>query len=576
MSRKIFISYRRDDSAASAIGIGQYLEHEFGGKNVFVDVDMRAGVKFPEVLEARLAECKVMLVLIGPGWLDARDDQGHRRLDNPDDWVRLEIAHALKRNITVIPVRINGAALPGRGALSEDVRGLLDHQSTSVTHASFRHDMAGLARDIRSIPTPRTWRRPVAIAAGVVALIGIGFMIAQGVVPGAVERIRLSYFPPNTESTSQNGIWTSRPGEWVLFAANGEAPAFAYYFQPASVRRFGDAVVYALRFPLRIAESTPTDTALPQPAYEDHVIVTDCKRSTFALTERIVYSKAGAVLSRFNSGDPQTLAATGAPIARGSIVSAAKRLLCDNLDIPVLTTEALTRNKFSYLSRTPRGDANIYYAPPQAVSNLPFQFEIVTVAKFDSDRPLAELFTGNVIGLPSHYRSFAQRLKAYCIERKISSPKFDYFDAGGNFLFVSTPTLEEPIAPSAGSPSDQLLTLACGAGVLSVAGTYEGINHTTYGNRTQGEQKIALIVHQSGDEVSVTFRTPHGEYGKGKGKLNGTRIESMSLQSALSPTCAGSYETSVEFAGDTAKWSFKGKDCNGAMEGHGTATRTRS
>ena len=58
MSQKIFISYRRDDSAASAIGISQYLENEFGGKNVFIDVDMRAGAKFPDVLETRLAECK--------------------------------------------------------------------------------------------------------------------------------------------------------------------------------------------------------------------------------------------------------------------------------------------------------------------------------------------------------------------------------------------------------------------------------------------------------------------------------------------------------------------------------------
>ena len=112
--------------------------------------------------------------------------------------------------------------------------------------------------------------------------------------------------------------------------------------------------------------------------------------------------------------------------------------------------------------------------------------------------------------------------------------------------------------------------------MLGVAGTYEGIDRTTYGNRVQGEQKIALIVDQTGDEVSVSFRTPLGEYGKGKGKLNGARIEPMSLQSASNPACTGSYETSVEFAGDTAKWSFKGKDCNGEMEGHGTATRTRS
>ena len=125
MAKKIFISYRREDSAANALGIGQYLEHRLGRKNVFIDVDMRAGSKFPAELERRLAECKVMLVLIGPGWLDARDEQGRRRLENPDDWVRLEITQALKRDITVIPVRVNGTPLPPRDMLPDDMRGLL-------------------------------------------------------------------------------------------------------------------------------------------------------------------------------------------------------------------------------------------------------------------------------------------------------------------------------------------------------------------------------------------------------------------------------------------------------------------
>src|ERR1700691_164515 len=114
MPRKIFISYRRQDAGANALGIGQYLEHAFGRKSVFIDVDMRAGVKFPEVLEKRLAECKVMVVLIGPEWLNSRHEQGHCRIESSDDWVRLEIAQALRRNITVIPVRVNGAELPNR------------------------------------------------------------------------------------------------------------------------------------------------------------------------------------------------------------------------------------------------------------------------------------------------------------------------------------------------------------------------------------------------------------------------------------------------------------------------------
>ena len=148
MPQKIFISYRRQDAAANALGIGQYLENAFGRKNVFIDVDMRAGAKFPTVLEQRLAECKVMIVLIGPDWLTSRDEQGGRRLDSSDDWVRLEIAHALKRDITVIPVLVNGAALPERTALPDDIRGLLDHQAVSVTNAGFRHEMSGLVHDL--------------------------------------------------------------------------------------------------------------------------------------------------------------------------------------------------------------------------------------------------------------------------------------------------------------------------------------------------------------------------------------------------------------------------------------------
>ena len=149
MPLKVFISYRRQDSAASAIGIGQYLEKEFGRKNVYIDIDMQAGSKYPAVIEKRLAECTVLLVLIGPSWL---------KLQKPNDWVQLEIAYALKRNIAIIPVLIDGAQLPNKDALPDDIQGLLDHQAASVTLSGFRHEMAGLVRDIRSIRTPKPWR----------------------------------------------------------------------------------------------------------------------------------------------------------------------------------------------------------------------------------------------------------------------------------------------------------------------------------------------------------------------------------------------------------------------------------
>ena len=98
MPGKIFINYRRDDSAPHALNIAQYMERIFGSRKVFIDIDrIQLGEQFETLLERRLSECTVMLAIIGPRWSEARDESGARRLDNPHDWVRLEIARALAR-----------------------------------------------------------------------------------------------------------------------------------------------------------------------------------------------------------------------------------------------------------------------------------------------------------------------------------------------------------------------------------------------------------------------------------------------------------------------------------------------
>ena len=225
MPHKIFISYRRQDSGANALGIGQYLEHEFGRKNVFIDVDMRAGSKFPAVLEERLAECKVLLVLIGSDWLNSKDDEGRRRLDNPDDWVRLEIARALKRDITVIPVRVNGAELPAKASLPVDIRGLLDHQATSVTLAGFRNEMAGLVRDIRSIPGGGSWRSIAIGAALAVLLVTIGGLLySVDAASKAQELFSLLTGSRNNRDAFRSGapgVAATEPGEKLIGTYEG-------------------------------------------------------------------------------------------------------------------------------------------------------------------------------------------------------------------------------------------------------------------------------------------------------------------------------------------------------------------
>ena len=102
----------------------------------------------------------------------------------------------------------------------------------------------------------------------------------------------------------------------------------------------------------------------------------------------------------------------------------------------------------------------------------------------------------------------------------------------------------------------------------------KGINDTTYENKAQGEQKISITVGQNGSDLSVSFETANGGQGKGNGTLTGSVVNSISLQSTT-PGCSGSYEGSIEFAGDIMSWSYKGQDCGGPMEGHGTAKKTK-
>jgi TIR domain len=125
MSGKVFVNYRRDDSSASAGRLYDRLAARFPKNQIFIDVDnLDPGVDFVEAIEQSVGSCDVLIAVIGKGWLTSRDQEGQRRLDNPDDFVRIEIATALKRNVRVIPVLVDGALMPRPSDLPEDLKSL--------------------------------------------------------------------------------------------------------------------------------------------------------------------------------------------------------------------------------------------------------------------------------------------------------------------------------------------------------------------------------------------------------------------------------------------------------------------
>ena len=115
-----------------------------------MDVDaIPLGVNFATVLRNEVAKCEVLLAVIGPHWLDARDEAGTRRLDDPQDFVRIEIGAALHRNIPVIPILLDGAKVPKANQLPKDLEELSMRNGLDVRHTSFHNDIDRLVRSLK-------------------------------------------------------------------------------------------------------------------------------------------------------------------------------------------------------------------------------------------------------------------------------------------------------------------------------------------------------------------------------------------------------------------------------------------
>src|SRR6266481_170049 len=152
MSGQIFISYRREESRWIARSLYDRLSGRFDRKQIFMDIDAIAlGDDFVKAIEKTVGECDVLIAVIGTHWLNCKDEEDSRRLDNPEDFVRREIATALKRDIRVIPVLVDGASMPRSTDLPDDLKPLVRRNALRVSDTGFDDDCRRLAAAVEQV-----------------------------------------------------------------------------------------------------------------------------------------------------------------------------------------------------------------------------------------------------------------------------------------------------------------------------------------------------------------------------------------------------------------------------------------
>jgi hypothetical protein len=149
-SKKIFLSYRREDSADATGRIYDHLAGRYERDSIFKDVDsIPFGVDFRKHLQTVIETCEVVLVIIGDRWLTIPNEGGQRRLEDPADFVRIEVEAALQRDIPIIPILVNGAVMPRPQDLPEPMQELAYRNGLPVRHdPDFHNDLERLVKSL--------------------------------------------------------------------------------------------------------------------------------------------------------------------------------------------------------------------------------------------------------------------------------------------------------------------------------------------------------------------------------------------------------------------------------------------
>lgn len=196
----IFISYRREDSAPHAGRLNDRLCAAFGASRVFMDIDdISPGQNFTAALRENVKAAEVVLVIIGPKWLSAAGEDGRRRLDDENDFVRFEVAEALRQGKRVIPILVNGTPMPKAADLPGDLQPLLVCQALHLADARFNRDSTDLIQALGGADSGRSpLRRWLVIGGVAVAFVAI---VAWQLI------IRSPQEPPTLADADVNGTW---------------------------------------------------------------------------------------------------------------------------------------------------------------------------------------------------------------------------------------------------------------------------------------------------------------------------------------------------------------------------------
>ena len=249
MPPRIFISYRRDDAAGDAGRLADHVQRRFGADRVFLDIDtIEPGSDFVRALRGSLQETAVMLVVIGPRWTALRAADGSRRLDDPGDFVRMEVEAALGRDIPVVPVLVQGAPMPQAKDLPASLAALATRQALALDHAEFHDDAERLCDRIQKV---------IDADGSSLGIIGRGWWFGLAAVAALTLTIGGYYALSSNDQTSAGAPTAGEATPTAATAADG-------LLAEASAQRRRSQYVEALATLARARDAAPDSPAVRQ------------------------------------------------------------------------------------------------------------------------------------------------------------------------------------------------------------------------------------------------------------------------------------------------------------------------